>query len=306
MHPLRPVLILLLVSLAAAGRAVTGSETSKTKPENIYNFLLVKYGDEFATAERAAEFLSKLEHYLANRVSFFAHGNVRGWIANRPAQAVRLLEEHPPVLAFVPPGFWLQHLLSAQKASAPVARIPRFGSDSQKYYLVAKQGGISSLKELQGGKVATTFGVDWEYLKKVVFPPHFQPQREFQLEPVENLADEMFLILEESGEADMEPEKPLADALLLDEDLKLFFQEDEWVWPKLQILWTSETLIRDLVVTVGEEWNSSRTEELRKALFGMGADDVGRELLHLMQSSGFSEVDWELMEIAMKKYGGGW
>nr|NIP60116.1 phosphate/phosphite/phosphonate ABC transporter substrate-binding protein [Gemmatimonadota bacterium]NIR80556.1 phosphate/phosphite/phosphonate ABC transporter substrate-binding protein [Gemmatimonadota bacterium]NIT89321.1 phosphate/phosphite/phosphonate ABC transporter substrate-binding protein [Gemmatimonadota bacterium]NIU33127.1 phosphate/phosphite/phosphonate ABC transporter substrate-binding protein [Gemmatimonadota bacterium]NIU37492.1 PhnD/SsuA/transferrin family substrate-binding p len=259
-------------------------------------FLMVKLGDEAATPEMAADFLSRLGSWLGAHVSRFRGGDVEGWIANREPEARRILEERKPALAMVPAGVYLGHLREGERAARPVAQIPRFGARAERYYVVGPRNGPASLEDLGGRALRTVFSYPEPYLRRVVFPPGFRPGEAFRLEPAENLADEIFLLMEGGGDAPA--------AVLLDEELKRFFEEDDLVWPELRVIWTSDPLPRDLVVTLGE-WSDDERARLREDLFSMGETAGGREILDLMDSSGFEPVNEELLGEAVKRYAAG-
>lgn len=289
-------LIAPLVAVALAVPASVGRAAPPPGPGQDQGFLMVKLGDEAATPEMAADFLARLGSWLGAHVSRFGSGDVEGWITNRLPEARTILEERKPALAMVPAGVYLGDLRKGRRAARPVAQIPRFGARVERYYLVGPRNGPASLEDLRGRTVRTVFSYPEAYLRLVVFPAGFRPGEAFRLEPAENLADEIFLLMEGGGDAPA--------AVLLDEELKRFFEEDDLVWPELRVIWASDPLPRDLVVTLGE-WGDAERAELRDALFSMGETEEGREILSLMDSSGFGPVNEELLGKALKRYAGG-
>ncbi|MFQ5674794.1 MAG: hypothetical protein ACE5G1_02770, partial [bacterium] len=139
------------------------------QPSSI-NFLIVKYGDESATPELAGDFLATFGHYLSATVAAFNNKRVQGWIANNPDSAIALAERHQPVLALVPPGFYLQYSNNLWSRAKPILQIPRFNTNIEKYYLVTAKNGPRSLKDLKNQTIAMPFAIDIPYLKNVVFP----------------------------------------------------------------------------------------------------------------------------------------
>lgn len=287
--------IVLALGAAAWALSSTAAPLHAQGPDEP-TFLVVKLGDEAATPEMAGDFLSRLEGWLASRVPRFRGARVEGRIANREEEARRIFREATPSLALVPTGIYLGHLREGEPSGRPVAQIPRFGAETERYYLVAAKDGPASLEGLRGRTVRTVFSYHEPYLRRVVFPDRFRPGDAFTLEPAGNLADQVFLLLEG------EPEAPAA--VLLDEELKRFFEEDDLVWPELRVIWTSDPLPRDLVVTVGA-WSDEERSALRDALFSMGKTAEGRQILDLMDSSGFEPVDEELLRRAVRRYDGG-
>ena len=268
--------------------------TSFSQSEALQYFLMVKYGEEAATQDVAGEFLEDLAAYLIEHVAHFKDKSLKGLIANNPETAKSLLKKHKPVFAFVSPGFYFEHFFAN---ATPIAQVPRFGTDVEKYYILTAKSGPDSYAGLKGKTIKATFAVDWQYLKRVVFSKDFQPGVHFNLQLSENLADEVFLMLEgDSGE-----ETP-ASALLLDEELKLFFEDDEFVWPDLKIVWTSEDLPRHLVLAIGTAWSEKQKRNLFDALIRMPDNPAGTKILELIQSPGFKEVDFELLKQAEQKY----
>ncbi len=284
-------LLAVLVVLLGSLLWVPGSAAQEAQ-----HFLMVNPGNEAATSDRAGDFLDRMGRYLHDRVPALQNQPVRGWITNRRDSAQTYLSRDP-VLAFVPPSVYLEFLQGPDRAATPVAEIPRFDAAAQRYHLVAPNDGPSSLAELRGGLVRASEGVDRAYLSRVVFPSSFQPDSDVELETTDNMNDEVFLMTE----GPMGDEQP-ADALLLDEDLKHFFEADDLVWPQLTVIWSSAPLPRDLVVALGSSWTASDRTALREALFQMPDHEFGAELLGLMNSSGFVPVKNERLSEVARQY----
>lgn len=261
------------------------------------NFLILKPGDPGAAAELAGDYLATVANYFTAHTPYLREKIVHGWIANHPDSALAIMKQHPPVMAYVPAGFYFKHLLHSGQAVVPVAQAPRFGKTVERYYIVAAKSGPASLNELKGKIVRTSFGIDWDYLRKLVFPAAFRPGVFFKLEESQNLADDLFLLIESAEKKQAAPA-----ALLLDEELKHFFEADDLVWPQLKIIWTSPELPRELFVVIGDDWSASHQKGLLESLQQMSRDPKGKELLELMQSSGFTPVDFELLNRLQEKY----
>lgn len=294
---------IMLCLIAVAGLPSMHHASALSRRQGTVHYLMVKYGDESADQKVAAEFLEKLSRYLQSTVPAFRDKVVLGWIANTPQLAGELLEKYEPILAFVPPGFYLEFLNTKEQQSTPILQVPRFGSLDERFYVVTTQNGPNSFSELKGHCIRTIFAVDLKYLSKIVFPAKFRPGVFFDLEPSQNLADEVFLMLENAAGGFGVGEVGAASALLFDEELKRFFEEDELVWPKLKIIWVSASLPRDLVVTIGETWSEESKKQVKGALENMKNDSTGLEILDLMQSSGFVPVDISRLEQVIEKYG---
>ncbi len=280
--------------------SIQTSAQGQSKPTT--NFLVVKPGDESATSALASDYLMTITGYLRSQVPFLHSKALRGWIANRLDSAAVVLQQRRPLFAFVPTGFYLEHLYNANWKATPIAQAPRFGKTTEKYYLVSSKAGPMAISALKGKIVRTAFSIDWKYLKNVVFPKAFQPGIDFQLEPSDNLADDMFLLIEGANQESTSIQELPASALLLDEELKNFFEEDDLVWNEIQIIWSSQELPGYLFVIIGNEWQEDDKTNLFKALHDMQNNQTGTELLDLMQSSGFSKVDTILLEQIIQKY----
>jgi len=295
-HPLCAILALLASAPSPSKAQSEAPSKAQGQPDRVA-FLMVKPGDPAATEKRAEGFLSDLAGHLGERVAPFAGKRVAGRITNRRAEALRLLDEEHPALVFVPPGFWLEHLRDPKRAAVVVGSVPRFGKEVERYHLVAaKDGGPASLAALRGKSVHGTADIDWPYLKRVVFPAGKAPPEYFELLPSDNLADDVFAMVE-PDDGDKPP-----DALLLDEALLAFFADDDLVWPHLRVIWSSPPLPRDLVVTLGAEWNDEARAQLVAALTGMSKDERGVRLLELMQSDGFTAPDRALLKSTTEAY----
>jgi len=295
---LAPLLAAFLPFAAATGFA--NDATAPSTGDEATTYLMVKLGDEAASAELASDFLSEFAAWLGKHVPSLPEGNVRGRIANRGEDARRILEEDRPVLAFVPAGFYLGRLRD-RAAGPPVAQVPRFGTSVERYYLLAHRDGPSSIDELAGKRVHGVGELDRAWLERVVFPKTHVPGEDFRLEQSKNLADDVFLMVEAAGE-DLGEEEVVPDAILADEELRRFFEKDDLVWPELRVIWKSGPLPRDLVVPLGDTWDDAKREALANALFAMKDDPSGRELLELMGSEGITPVDTDVLREAAAKY----
>ena len=118
----------------------------------------------------------------------------------------------------------------------------------------------------------------------------------------DNLADELFLLIEETSGGFNTGEMSAAAALLLDEELKQFFQDDEFVWPELKTIWTSDPLPRDLVITIGPKWTNKLKNEFYQVLLNMKNNQPGLDILGIMQSSGFAEINSDLLTKTIERY----
>jgi len=258
-------------------------------------FLMVNPGEEAATSERAGDFLDRLGRYLHDTVPPLQERPIRGWVTNR-RDSVQAYLRRDPVLAFVPPSVYLRHLQNAEHAT-PIAEIPRFGASSQRYHLVVPADGPRNVQGLRDGVIRVPDGTDRGYLWRVAFPSGLDPESDVRLEETSNMDDEVFLMTE----GPMGDDTP-ADALLFDEDLKRFYEDDDLVWPRLTVIWSSSPLPRDLVVTLGPSWDESSRKGLRKALFEMPNRDDGAALLKLMNSSGFAPLNEERLSDVAREY----
>ncbi len=263
-------------------------------------FLVVKIGDAAATQDLAAEYLGTIADYFRSKIAFLEERPLKGLIANDVDSAAAILQATGPVLAYVPAGFYLNHFYSQKSTATPIVQTPRFGKTVEKYYIVTQKNGPSTIRALRGKGVRCAFSVDLPYLQKVVFPKDHQPGVHFRLEASENLADDIFLMVESQSEELSEADVP--SAILLDEELKNFFEVDDFVWPELKVIWQSEELPRELFVALGDDWTDADRNTLSETLLKMKDDPVGSQMLNLLQSAGFEEVDRTLLEKTARKY----
>ena len=91
-------------------------------------------------------------------------------------------------------------------------------------------------------------------------------------------------------------------ALFLDNELKKFFQDDEFIWPELKIIWTSDPFPRDLVITMGPKWTDKLKSQFRQVLLTMKNNQPGLDILSIMQSSGFTKINSDLLMKTIEKY----
>jgi hypothetical protein len=255
---------------------------------------MVKPGDPAATEAMAGEFLSKLGTYFTSEIDAFAATRFTGLISNREKDAVEILEKSAPSIVFCPAGFYLKVLRDLPDAT-PVAEIPRFGAQTEQYFLVAARSGPVNLRSALDGRILTGAEFDASYLERVVFADRPDASSELPIEASDNLSDELFALLENDPSAG-------STSLLLDTELKALFEEDDLVWPELQVIWESATLQRDLVVATGSEWNADALADLRAALEDMPSSSLGAEVLELMNSDGFVPVQTERMDRVKRLY----
>lgn len=292
---------IFLLFVLTLGTTLSMAQDQDSTPD----LLIVKPGDESATVENAAEFINRMTEILSLALPKTCGSTaVSGLITTRLSEARDLFSKRQPILVFSPVGFYLDLLQESDRPVVPIATIPRFGKEVEHYYLVALKKKNTSLSNLRKKTVRTVFDFDLEYLKKVVFPRDFQPGKDFHLEGSPNLADELFLLLE-GGEFELDSlDEGLADALLFDEELKTFFENDDMVWPELEIIWKSEDLPREMIMTVGECWKDGDRDRLKKIIFDMKNIQIGAEILDLMNSSGFIRVNLSLLEKTRNRYFG--
>ncbi|HEX9654199.1 MAG TPA: PhnD/SsuA/transferrin family substrate-binding protein [bacterium] len=263
------------------------------------NFLIVKPGDPGAVSDLATGYLETIANYFTTHTPCFQGKNLHGWIANHPDSAVLLMKTRPYVMAYVPVGFYLKYLHSPNRPATPIAQAPRFGKNAERYYVVTTKSAPASTEALKRKIVITNFGADWDYLRRVVFPDNFQPGVDFELRESQNLADDLFLLIESTGK---NPVQNAPAALLLDEELKHFFEADDLAWPQLKIIWTSAALPRDVFVLIGDNWTDTDKQGVLDSLLKMNHDPKGKEMLELMQSNGFTKVDTALLSFAKEQY----
>ncbi len=290
----------ILFAVTLTGAASTDAIASGPAPEEgtAPSYAMIKPGDPSATPELAREFLDALSAWLAKNVPAFEGQSPVGHIANRRDAARELLKTDGLALVFAPAGFCIENLRTPESpALDPVAEIPRFERTFERYSIVTKRdGGAASLEALARMRVVTLGEPDRAYLRRVVFPADRDPNRYFRLEASENLADDVFLMVE-----GFEDENP-PDALLLDEELRRFFEKDDLVWPELQVVWESGELPRDLVLPVGDGWDDASRNALEKALLAMGRDDGGTKILELMQSTGLAAPDRKRLKATIERF----
>jgi len=275
---------------------MAGTGMGFVRAQAVESMLLVKPGDEDATPKRAGDFVGELTRYLAGHTVGVAQ--LAGHITNQTDSAAAWIRARQPTLYFVPPSFFLKFLDNT--GGEVVAEVPRFGVAEPHYYLVALCTTPMGLEAIRGGLISAADGFDEDYLRRVVLPADFQPGSDFTLMPSENLADDIYLMMEGGA-----PEESPPVAVLLDEELKQFFESDSLVWPSLHVVWTSPPVPRDLVVVSANQWTDASIDGLRQVLQSMKDDREGAKLLDLMHTTGFIEPNESLIDVARQKYRSG-
>jgi hypothetical protein len=263
--------------------------------------LIVKPGDESATQEMAADFIDQLNGIFSPDVPAKCGGpEISGLITNKLSEAEQLFQKHDPVIVFAPVGFYFERMHKTGIPVFPLASVPRFGSRYERYYLVSLKSEQPSLSSLRNQRILTVFDFDLEYLQRVVFPADFQPGRDFVLEGSANLSDDLFILLE--GDTSEKTGKNDIGGLLLDEELKVFFQSDDLIWPEMEVVWISNELPRELIYAVGDCWQDQDYRRLQEHLIHLNDSIKGKELLDLMSSAGFIEPDTEFLNRIREQY----
>jgi hypothetical protein len=234
-------------------------------------FLFVKTGEKFATQEIAAPTVEGLTGYVAEKLG--GPAALLPQVFNDPVRAAEFSAKQKPLAGIVTPGFYLAYgrLLGLE----PLLETKRVNVEAERYVVVARKG---AGEDLSGKVIATTLAAEERYVLAVVLQNKFG--RDVRLRPAPDAESALFELAEGGP-----------DAALVEEAAWALYREDPELGQKLEVVYRSEQLPRDLVVVfAGSKLDPARLKSVLKEMTG---SEDGQRILRSIRVEAFVDLDEE-------------
>ncbi|MCS7049256.1 MAG: phosphate/phosphite/phosphonate ABC transporter substrate-binding protein [Verrucomicrobiae bacterium] len=245
-------------------------------------FLFLKTGERFATQETAGPVLSELTAYVGQRIG----ATMEPRVFNEPARAVELCARQKPRAGIVTPGFYLAYRKAL--GMQPLLEVHREQVEAERYVLVARKTNGTPPTDWTGKTIATTLAAEERYVRGVILQDKLG--QELRLEPVRNVEDSLFDLVEDAADA--------PDAVLVEEAAWKVFVADPEFDSRLAVVFRSEELPRDLVVSFSDSPDPALVTTLRQ----MSDEEEGRRILRSIRVACFTPVNMERLEHAERLF----
>ena len=258
------------ILLAGAGLLVAVAGASAACP-----FLFVKTGEKFATQEVAGPSVEALTQYVGEKLD----GDTNSFsprVMNDPVKAVEFAAAKKPAIGIVTPGFFLAY--GKTLGLEPVLAVKREKVPAERYVLVAKAGSVTNFAEKI---IATTLAAEERYVNGVILAGKFG--RDVRLKSCADVEGAVFDIAEGAKDA--------ADGVLMEEAAWDLYKEDPDLGKKLEVVYRSEELPRDLVVTFHPCPAEVNAEKLKSILREMAGTEDGKRILKSIRVESFVDID---------------
>ena len=238
-------------------------------------FLFLKTGEKFATQETAGPTVAELTAYLGDKVGTKFEPRVM----NDPVKAAEFCGVNKPAAGIVTPGFYLQYAKAL--SLEPLLETKRTGVKEERYVLVVRKDASDDLAKLTGKTIATSLANEQRYVIGVVLRGKLG--EEIRLKNVGDAEGAVFDLVEGTKNA--------ADAVLVDAGAWTLFKDDPELGPKLKVIYQSDDLPRDLVVSFGTTKETLNADKLKAVLKEMNGNDAGKQILNSIRVDSFVEID---------------
>jgi ABC-type phosphate/phosphonate transport system substrate-binding protein len=251
-------------------------------------FLFLKTGEKFATQETAGPTVAELTAYVGDKVGVKFEPRVM----NDPIKAVEFCGTKKPAAGIVTPGFYLQYAKALQME--PLLETKRTGVKEERCVLVVRKDASDDLTKLTGKTIATLLANEQRYVMGVILQSKLG--EEVRLKPVADVEGAVFDLVEGAKNA--------ADAVLMEADARALFKDDPELGSKLKVVYQSDELPRDLVVTFGPKSDALDADKLKSALKEMSGNDAGKKVLNSIRVEAFVEIDKAQLSKAQAQFYG--
>ena len=251
-------------------------------------FLFLKTGEKFATQETAGEVVKALTDYAGQKVAvkFEPH------VMNDPVKAAEFCAAKKPGVGIVTPGFYLQYAKAL--GMEPLLETKRTGVKEEHCVLVVRKDAGDDPGKLAGKTIATPLAGEQRYVISVALQGKLG--EEIRLKPVTDVEGAVFDLVEGAKNA--------ADAVLMEAGAWTLFKDDPELGPKLKVVYQSEELPRDLVVTFGPKRDTLDADKLKAVLKDMSSNEAGKQILNSIRVEAFVEIDKERLSQAQARFYG--
>lgn len=246
-------------------------------------FLFLKTGEKFATQETAGATVADFTRYVAQHME---HTAFEPHVFNDPVKAAEWCGARQPVAGIVTPGFYLAY--GKALGLTPVLETHRQGVPAEQFVLVAPAAASATLADWAGGTVVTTLAAEERYVRGVILQNKLG--NELRLQSTRDAESAVFDLAEGKTR----------DPVLLEEATWEVFAADPELGGKLQVIFRSEELPRDLVVAFGD-WDADR---LKTVLKEMKTAADGQTILRSIRVVEFGDVDRDRLEKARALFQG--
>jgi hypothetical protein len=261
------------------------------RAENPRPFLFLKTGEKFATQEIAAPTVSGLTAYIGEKVAG-ATNAFEPRVMNDPVKAAEFSGKSKPALGIVTAGFYLTYAKTL--GMEPLLEIKRAGVKEERYVLVARKDGVEDLAKLEGKTVATPLAGEQRYVVGVILQG--KTGEEVRLQQTMDVEGSVFDLAEGSKKA--------ADAVLLEMGAWDLFKDDPDSGGKLKVVYQSEELPHDLVVTFAPKSDAVNIDKLKQVLKDMSGNADGQKVLESIRVEAFADINQDRLSKAEKLFYG--
>ena len=239
-----------------------------------------------APSEESQTQINRLLAELGQRAGWPA-GSAKASYFNQADDAIQMIKSAKPGFVLTTPGFFLAH--REEFGLAPVNQLLVGGSDVNHYYLVAKKGGLKSIDELKGKKLAGAPLSEAAFVERVVLARKFKFGKDVTVEYLRGLT--ALRKLSEGG----------VDAVVIDDKEKealpgLPFAGD------LQVIYTSQAIPNPGLMSVKGTTKPEDAAAINKAAKGFCDAGEGKAICETYGITGFKVPPAGVFEALIKAY----
>jgi hypothetical protein len=238
-------------------------------------FLFLKTGEKFATQETAGPTVAELTTYVGDKVG----AKFEPRVMNDPVKAAEFCDANKPAAGIVTPGFYLEYAKTL--SIEPLLETKRAGVKEERQVLVVRKDASDDPSKLAGKTIATPLANEQRYVIAVVLRGKLG--EEIRLKDVSDAENAVFDLVEGAKNA--------ADAVLIDAGAWAVFKDDPELGPKLKVVYQSEELPRDLVVSFGPKNETLNVDKLKTVLKEMNASEAGKQILNSIRVDAFVDIN---------------
>jgi hypothetical protein len=260
-------------------------------------FLFLKTGEKFATQEIAAPTVSGLTAYIGQKIA----GATKAFeprVMNDPVKAAEFSGKSKPALGIVTAGFYLTYAKAL--GMEPLLEIKSTGVKEERYLLVTKKDGPEDLAKLEGKTIATPLAGEQRYVVGVILQGKLG--EEIRLQETMDVEGSVFDLASVTNTAHAVTNA--ADAVLLETGAWDLFKDDPDSGGKLKVVYQSDELPRDLVVTFAPKSDALNIDKLKQVLKDMSGNADGQKVLQSIRVDSFTDIDSDRLSKAEKLFYG--
>ncbi len=278
--------LILTTSLAASpALAAPGASAAGTRD------LLVCHVSDMGSKAEAKPYLDAFTGYLSEKLSWDPASVVARFETKR-AKALKALESSPPSFATLPLGLFLERRTASGMKPLVLARVD--GSTEERYRVLTKKGGASSIAELAGKRLTGDQVDDHPFLGRVIFagalPAGSAAETYFKLKRAKRPLRAIRKVARGKADAVLVTDRQYESlkGLPLFEDLQVVFESKPV--PRLGLVWLEGR---------GSE---AEARALGEALVGMCSDPKGASICETFSVQGFAPVPPGTFDAVIKSY----